>query len=331
MKSVKTNNCKDNEEANRLDNDYDKCTKDNDYESCRRLIRGKKKKEKMRSLFRSFLDSCTLHGFHYCFTDKPIRRVIWTLLLLGAFALFFEKCTDSFMNFFQYPFTTTTLLVYEDKLRFPAISVCNYNDARLSKMNGTLMERLFVGKQILGQNVSHLQSQITGELMKKTLSNAAHRLEDMVVDCKWNEQPCNYGNFTEFKNAAGDVCYTFNSGKNSSVASVTNVGENAGLKLVINVQHYEYYYDVVNAGFKVILHDQDETPVKMQGLSVAPGFTTYMELRKKKVSHILLLTLISLMRTKRLERDIQLNQVRWSGILLYFSRSCHSWVSNCFG
>lgn len=120
--------------------------------------------------------------------------------------------------------------------------------------------------------------------MTKTLTEAAHRLDEMILECKWQkDSKCDHRNFTEFKNADGDVCFTFNSGKNSSALLTSSTGEDKGLRLLIDVQHYDYYFAVESAGFKVILHDQDETPVKMQGLAVSPGFTTYMELKKKKV------------------------------------------------
>lgn len=267
------------------ENDYEKCKKNNDYESCKKLLDEKKKSDKIHDLWVSFLDSCTLHGFHFCFSgNPPVRRVLWTLLLLGAFALFFEKCTDSIMNFFEYPFTTTTLIVYENSLFFPAVSICNYNDARLSKINGTLVDQLFVTTKIKGENGSDIKSKLTGEIMQSTLSKAAHRLDEMILDCTWNkDEKCDYRNFTEFKSAFADVCYTFNSGENGTTLLTTNTGQERGLRLLIDVQHYDYYYDVESAGFRVILHDQAETPVKMQGLAVSPGFTTYMELRKRKV------------------------------------------------
>ena len=267
------------------ENDYEKCKKNNDYESCKKLLDEKKKSDKIHKLWVSFLDSCTLHGFHFCFSgNPPVRRVIWTLLLLGAFALFFEKCTDSIINYFQFPFTTTTLIVYENSLVFPAVSICNYNDARFSKMNGTTVHELYFRTKIKGENVSHLMEKISGEEMTKTLTEAAHRLDEMILECKWQkDSKCDHRNFTEFKNADGDVCFTFNSGKNSSALLTSSTGEDKGLRLLIDVQHYDYYFAVESAGFKVILHDQDETPVKMQGLAVSPGFTTYMELKKKKV------------------------------------------------
>lgn len=268
------------------ENDYEKCKKNNDYESCKKLLDNRKKSDKIHDLWVSFLDSCTLHGFHFCFSgNPPVRRLVWTLLLLGAFALFFEKCMTSINSFFEYPFTTTTVIVYESSMVFPAVSICNYNDARLSKMNGTLVDQLFVTRSITGGNFSHIEEKITGEIMKETLSQAAHRLDEMILECKWGkEERCDYRNFTEFNNAFGDVCFTFNSGKNGThTLNTTNTGEQKGLRLLIDVQHNDYYYDVESAGFRVILHDQAETPVKMQGYAVSPGFSTYMELRKRKV------------------------------------------------
>jgi acid-sensing ion channel 1 len=270
------------------ENDYDKCQKDNDYEGCRKLLDEKKKKRKIKDLWETFLGGCTLHGFHYCFSgNPPLRRLVWTILLLGAFSMFFEKCSESIKSYFEYPFTTTTLLAYNDSLQFPAVSLCNYNDARLSKMNGTLMNDIFVQSKLQGKNVTILKEQLSGDLMAKTLKDAAHRLEDMIKECNWQESiPCSWRNFSLFKTADGDSCYTFNSGKGGNKLSTTRVGSKWGLSLLIDVQHVEYYYDVKNAGFTIILHDQEETPVKMQGISVAPGFATYMELKRREVRPI---------------------------------------------
>lgn len=267
-------------------NDYEKCKKDSDYERCKRLMNGKKRKSKIQKLWTQFLSGCTLHGFHYCFgahNNPPLRRVIWILLLLGAFALFFEKCTESIIHFFEFPFTTTTLLIYENSLVFPAISLCNYNDARMSKMNGTLMHEIYV-KKLNGENVTHLKSLLTGDKIQEALSGSAHSHSEMITLCKWNEeQECSSKNFSEFKNAEGDVCFTFNSGRNKKPLITTDTGQKKGLHLQIDVQHYDYYFAVNSAGFKVILHDQEETPVRMQGYSVSPGFTTYIELKKRQV------------------------------------------------
>ena len=250
----------------------------------------KKTNAKLSQLWNDFLGSCTLHGFHYCFDGElPLRRVFWTLLLVGAFAVFFEKCTDSVINFFEYPFTTTTLLQYEDRLDFPAVSLCNYNDARRSKMNGTTLDKMLKAK-MSGENYHNYI--VSGKEMQETLASAAHSLSDMIISCKWkgNEQESRcLNNFTSFKNADGDVCYMFNSPKKGvPVLKIENTGEKKGLELTIDIQHFDYYFGISNAGFKVILHDPLETPAKMQGYSVPPGFTTFFSLRKQVVSFLIL-------------------------------------------
>lgn len=261
---------------------------DNNVECGTKEEQKKKKNAKLSQLWNDFLGSCTLHGFHYCFDGElPLRRVLWTLLLIGAFAVFFEKCTDSVISFFEYPFTTTTLLQYEDRLDFPAVSVCNYNDARRSKMNGTTLDKMLRAKM---NGEDYKKYHVPGKEMQETLASAAHSLSDMIISCKWKEKEqesrC-LNNFTSFKNANGDVCFMFNSPKKGvPVLKIDNTGEKKGLDLTIDIQHFDYYFGISNAGFKVILHDPLETPAKMQGYSVPPGFTTYFSLRKKVITNL---------------------------------------------
>ena len=261
--STKTEICKDIEHA--------KCDEMNQM-----------KENRVRKLWKDFLGCCTLHGFHYCFEGElPLRRIIWSLLLIGAFSMFVEKCTDSVIHFLQYPFNTATVIDYTNRLDFPAVSLCNFNDARMSKINGTTLD-LKLRAKMAGEDYSKYN--IPGEEMTKTLERATHLHSDMILSCKWNERNCSWANFTLFKNADEDVCYTFNSAKEGkAILQTENTGEKYGLELTIDIQHFDYYFTAV-AGMKVILHDQVETPVKMQGYSVAPGFTTYFSLKKRMVS-----------------------------------------------
>lgn len=253
-----------------------------DIESSTSEDMNKPSESRIKKLWQDFLGSCTLHGFHYCFEgDLPLRRVLWSLLLIGAFAMFVEKCTDSVINFFDFPFSTATVIDYTDKLDFPAVSLCNFNDARMSKINGSALDLNYKDK-LAGREP---RNKIRGDEMKKLLEKAAHHQSDMILSCKWNKKPCSWRNFSVFKNSEEDTCYTFNSAKDGKPILQTEItGEKYGLQLIIDIQHFDYYF-TPEAGFKVILHDQMETPVKMQGYSVAPGFTTYFSLKKRKVCY----------------------------------------------
>ena len=57
--------------------------KNNDYASCKQLLDEKKKSDKIHDLWVSFLDSCTLHGFHFCFAgNPPVKENLITLQFL---------------------------------------------------------------------------------------------------------------------------------------------------------------------------------------------------------------------------------------------------------
>ena len=54
---------------------------------------------------------------------------------------------------------------------------------------------------------------------------------------------------------------------------------------MLNVEQYEYIGSNLNAGIKVLLHDQDEMPqMDNQGFSVAPGMRSLVAIKKTTVS-----------------------------------------------
>lgn len=78
----------------------------------------------------------------------------------------------------------------------------------------------------------------------------------MILDCIWNkDEKCDYRNFIEFKSVFVDVCYMFNFGENGIIFLMMNIGQERGFCFLIDVQYYDYYYDVESVGFRVILYD----------------------------------------------------------------------------
>ena len=83
-------------------------------------------------------------------------------------------------------------------------------------------------------------------------------------------------------------CHTFNGGKDGIAIQRTTLGGNEnGLRLNLNLEqeHHVREYTQPTAGFKVLVHDQNEYPfVEQFGFVVQPGIHTYCSLRRKKVS-----------------------------------------------
>jgi len=236
--------------------------------------------EKVKEHMDDYIDSSSLHGLSYIFDKRhSIRRVIWFVITVAAFGFAMQKVYESTMNYFDFPFNTARMRKYVDELEFPAVSFCNLNDMRISVLNGTLVDAAILDNSKMGL--------VSGEEYRQTTMGAAHKLEEMIVSCKFNGEPCSAKNFTQFFWMQGDRCFTFNSGKiNNKILSVRGTGVEKGLTLTINIQHYEYYRDGKTAGIHLILHGQDETPVRIRGPMIPPGFTTYIQILKKKILNL---------------------------------------------
>ena len=223
------------------------------------------------------IDNSSFHGLSYIFDKRhSVRRLIWFFITVAAFSYAMQKVYESTMNYLSYPFNTARMRIYVNQINFPAVSFCNLNDMRFSLMNGTKVDDAILNP--------HKNEFISGEEYINVTLGARHNLQEMLVDCDFDGEGCSHQNFTEFNWMQGERCFTFNSGKSPhNLLKVKGAGMYRSLKLTINVQHYEYYRDEMDGGIHLILHGQDETPVKMRGLIIPPGFTTYIQVEKKTV------------------------------------------------
>ena len=184
---------------------------------------------------------------------------------------------ESTQHYLDYPFSTAKSVKYNQSLAFPAVSLCNLNDLKYSRMLGTKLHEAILRKD---QNIS---SQLSGNEYKETLRRANHRLEDMLYSCSMDGRKCSTSDFSQFYHKQGDRCFTFNSGEPGFKFVQTNkIGPQHALELIINIEFWDYY-DTVQTGVHLILHGQEETPVTMQGVMVPPGYITYVEVKKQRV------------------------------------------------
>ena len=234
------------------------------------------RREKVKEHVTDLIDNSSLHGINYIFDQRhPVRRVIWFVITVAAFIYSMLKVYESTLNHFSYPFNTARMRQYVDEIEFPAVSFCNINDMRMSVLNGTKVDTAILTSS---------PGNVTAEEYRNVTRNAAHDIKEMLVDCQFNGRQCGTNNFTVFNWKQGDRCFTFNSGKHGQpVLKVKGTGIERSLSLTINVQHFDYYRDGMVAGIHLILHGQDETPVRIRGPMLSPGYTTYIQVEKKKV------------------------------------------------
>lgn len=83
-----------------------------------------------------FASRSTLHGISHMFTYERmyIKRSLWILFFLGSVSVLVMVCVDRVQFYFQYPHITKLDEVAAPKIVFPAVTFCNLNSFRFSRV-----------------------------------------------------------------------------------------------------------------------------------------------------------------------------------------------------
>lgn len=84
----------------------------------------------------AFASSSTLHGLSHIFSYErlSVKRIFWTLCFLGSLAVLVFVCNERIQYYFRYPHVTKLDEVAASHMTFPAITFCNLNEFRFSRV-----------------------------------------------------------------------------------------------------------------------------------------------------------------------------------------------------
>lgn len=243
------------------------------------------RQRRIRRVWEYYLRHNTLHGLHYVFDTKSIwRKIFWIAILLIAGGAFINEVKASITQYFQYPFSTLATVDYPNKIVLPAISICDLRDIR---------ETILTSPKLQGEHSAEANSteQNSERTMNDVLKEAFSILDDILISCSLKrgintskELSCNSEDFTLFLSSDGHTCYTLNYGDgNRTIFDTDNVGPKYGVHLVLNTKPLEEGKTYGGSGVKVILHQQQELPLKRVGFHVPPGYVTFVDMKKEKV------------------------------------------------
>ena len=158
-------------------------------------------KENASRVIKDFGSYTTLHGFHFILdSGSLIRRIIWITLILLGLAFLFLQFRDNYRKFTSNEIVISKGLERNKKLLYPAITICNQNMMRKSRILGTDAQT-FLDQQ------DHLKIQFQGESLyhqdtdpsfniEESVKNNSHDLSEMLKMCEWGNHPCSPTNFT---------------------------------------------------------------------------------------------------------------------------------------
>ncbi|XP_068762072.1 acid-sensing ion channel 4-A-like [Montipora capricornis] len=110
----------------RLENDHDK--QENKEQRDKNLPTASK-------TWNAFVNVTSLHGIRYIFWERPLwARIGWLLILLGFTCYFLFTAHRSVTKFLKRPINTVITQTYENKIEFPAVTICPLNLISKKKM-----------------------------------------------------------------------------------------------------------------------------------------------------------------------------------------------------
>ncbi|KAM4792253.1 acid-sensing ion channel 3 isoform 4-T4 [Cyanocitta cristata] len=268
------------------------------------------------SSLRAFAHSSSLHGISHVFAYGAVslRRVLWGGFFLGSLGLLLLVCAERVAYFLTYPHVTKLDEVAARNLTFPAITICNLNEFRFSKITrndmyhvGELLALLNERYEISNPQLAepHVLAALRDKAnfknfkakpfsMAEFYNRTGHDLAEMLLQCSFRGTGCTARNFTVIFTRLGK-CYTFNpGGPGREVLTTLQGGSGNGLELMLNVQQEEYlpvWGDTdetsFEAGVKVQIHSQDEPPfIDQLGFGVAPGFQTFVSCQQQRLVYL---------------------------------------------
>ncbi|KAG8429020.1 hypothetical protein GDO86_018528 [Hymenochirus boettgeri] len=84
----------------------------------------------------AFASGSTLHGIAHIFSYERFcfRRLIWVLCFMGSLSVLLFVCTERIIYYFEYPHVTKLDEINAAKMIFPAVTFCNLNEFRFSRV-----------------------------------------------------------------------------------------------------------------------------------------------------------------------------------------------------
>lgn len=83
-----------------------------------------------------FALTSTLHGIAHIFSNERVtaRCCLWLLFFLGSLGFLLYVCVDRVQFYLDFPYVTKVDEIVAPAMLFPAITICNLNAFRFSKV-----------------------------------------------------------------------------------------------------------------------------------------------------------------------------------------------------
>ncbi|XP_077966757.1 bile acid-sensitive ion channel-like [Styela clava] len=237
---------------------------------------------------KSFSQNTSCHGLPqmYVSTNK-YQRIFWGLTTLDVFAILVAMLTIRIMEYNQNKTTTTFSEKYVEKMDFPAITICNFNnffnieEGEERDAIDELAKAKASGTPIDFEKIKYFDTVYNGSIREFAIEKGWQMDEDTLVYCFTEDDECLPHNFTYSITEIGK-CWTY-----KNPPATRRAGTHHGISMVFNIHQDEYSENVGwgnwEAGVKVQIHSPHDVPeVDELGLAVPVGYMGFISVTKKE-------------------------------------------------
>lgn len=247
------------------------------------------------------LGNTTMHGLNHALgSPSPARQSVWCVLLSAALFAVVVVVSNKTALFMTSPSNTLVTLEPNERLRFPAVTVCNNQRFSATRARGGPFQK----------TVQH--GVPPGRFTLAEARAAGFTAGDLFLQCRFNFRRCDPEQFTYVWNPEFGNCYTFNGdeARFSLLDPFTNqtywhdsanplyadrAGKSAGLEVIFNAQVNEYptadfnstydslsllYAGADTVGIRYAVHNQRDPFTSAISSLAPPGTTTLLEVEK---------------------------------------------------
>ena len=244
-----------------------------------------------------FFEQSTFNGALYMFASTSwTKRILWMVVVLAAIGGFWYVTITHIIRLVREPISTSITLTRENKLPFPAVTVCSLSILNTTKLRsaGNNDDN---GESVI-DNLVDFFAEAEGNNIPGCQSIASNLVSDTGFDVNWGEltqlarndrsaliSSCTFAgedctnDFTPVNTVAG-VCYTFNGPSTQPTRTVRGTGIRQGLTLNLSPGD-QLFSQTDDHGFRIVIHNPDEPPIpEAEGIAVALSTTTYIGMRQ---------------------------------------------------
>ena len=145
--------------------------------------------ETFYKLLKNAMGNASAHGLPNIDRSESIpRKLFWTALFLTGLGMFLWQCSLIIEAFYARSVDTSIELRYSKNLSFPAITICNLNSIKLSKLRYNQMLNELLGS-VTTQSVKDTQEATTSPQFQATKSSSVMSSESSNSNDSDNELP----------------------------------------------------------------------------------------------------------------------------------------------